>query len=589
MVVIHSEPDSYSLGDVAAIRDIFLSLYKGVKAAKQYPMHHPIAEQMQSDFFEKLRIFLQNGQPLAVEVEFDSITVDDEIVYKSGTVSENLAHVLHRDGIRALEISPDLTEREAKEFFHALVKCNDRDETAEDIVNHFWQSNFEHIKCEIVEVFDVENVKDFYSSLTHEPVEESNMNITSGNIWNDANIDQAPQSEKASRSTDSIPVANEAGNEIADLVSLSDDEKQALESLVRWDRTVDARDSVIELLMQLCSTNDSPQDMTLIVEALQSTFDKTLQECNFSGLNSIVRKAKKIIEKSGFGSPAGLRKMAEFVERCGDKNRIKMLTEVLNKNEEADLGEVRTFLSDLGWESLTHLIWMLGELAHYPARMMVCDLLVHKGLDKIDILGAAVFDSRWYVVRNVVWVLGEMRGERAMSYIRKAATNSEIRVRSEVIKALRRFDDDQFPIEILLSMMQDSSEKIRYMAISEVGKRRSPNAFAALSRIVASKEFVDSPLQEMRLTLEALVESGGSRAIPIITEITKRSTLFSKAKLRLLQETAVNALQFSETPEAIDLLTKLSAGTSSSFYQAAKKALGQLQYRMENKTNVASK
>jgi hypothetical protein len=93
----------------------------------------------------------------------------------------------------------------------------------------------------------------------------------------------------------------------------------------------------------------------------------------------------------------------------------------------------------------------------------------------------------------------------------------------------------------------------------------------------------------MRQNIEAMVACGGSKGIKVVGDLCERSTLFNKAKLRRMQEIALNALQHSETREAIELLTKYATSSSSHFQPIAKKALAQLQFRMESKLGVESK
>jgi HEAT repeat protein len=226
-------------------------------------------------------------------------------------------------------------------------------------------------------------------------------------------------------------------------------------------------------------------------------------------------------------------------------------------------------------------------MAFHPARKMVCDLLVEKGLDKIDLLGSAVFDSRWYVVRNVVWILGETGHVRALSFLRRAAVHPDLRVRTEVVKALGKIADPA-GVELLLALTQDEDEGIRGMVAEELGRNESQTAFVGLRGIVLSKDFVNAPPTEMRKLISAMVAAGGVVAVETVKNILNRSPLFNRAPIRRLQDAALLALKHSPAQEAIELLTELANNTKSRHSVTAKRLLAHHQSQVEKRVDGES-
>ncbi len=545
----------YSPGEQAALKDLFQSLTKGIKASRQYPPEHPIATQFRSQFFEKLKNVFEGGEALGVTVTQDSLLVEEEVVLKGAVASDNIAQLLHRDGIRFLEITPFVTEEEASAFFGALVACSGRDENAEDIVNLFWQAGFEHITYDVVDVFEVAEV--------HELREEFDSTRTVPQT-----VEVLPPDIQEQLPT----LSDMLIDRYSDVASFSRDELVALRKMVDDDRKLNIKEQAIELLLLLCESTTSPQDLAMTYDALQSIFDKTIQEANFTTMNHILNQVKELIktgprEESGSG-----KRLGEFVSRCGDSLRIKMITEALNQHEDQDLEPARQYLESLGWESFNNLLWMLGELTFFPARKMVCDLLAEKGLDRIDLLGSAVFDSRWYLVRNVVWVLGETGHPRALSFLRRVAAHSDVRIRGEVVKALAKITDPG-KTELLLALLEDDSQQIRIAAADALGGSRSDDAYEGLSKIINTREFLDAPPEEMRKIVEAMVVAGGPRAVLMVRDILSRNRLFNRGPIRMLQDTALNALKRSPTTEADELLAELAENTRSRYSSIASKIL----------------
>jgi hypothetical protein len=556
---------SYSPGEIAALRDLFLSLSKGIRASRQYPSQHRIPSQFKTLFFEKLKSFFETCDLVAIKVAHDSLQVENEVVFKGSMGPDNIAQLLHRDGIRYLEITPEVTVLEVSAFFESLVTCSSRDDGAEDIVNLFWQAGFDHINYDVVDVFEIAEIQELrqeFDSTRSSVVEEA----------------AAPPDIDDSLPTISPPLFDQFTN-IADF---SPEELRLVREMVEKDRAVDSKSCVVELMLELCESPPSPQDLSLAVEALQSTFDKMIQEASFPTMTGIVRKVRQLLETGHIESPVAERRFTEFVSRCGDSLRIKMIAETLNRHEDIDLEPVRHYLEELGWESLNALLWMLGELVSYPARKMVCNLLAEKGLDRIDILGSAVFDSRWYLVRNVIWVLGETGDNRALSFLRRAASHPDLRVRTEVVKALAKVRGATSD-EILLAMLQDESEKIRGSAAAELGHSKTETAFSGLRQIVMSKDFVNVPPAEIRQIVDAMVASGGVPAIEVVRNLLKRSPLFGRALLHRLQDVAIQSLRQSTANEAQALLKKLADDPKSRHNLTAKRVMAQMQFTRKGK------
>jgi hypothetical protein len=553
----------YSPGQIAALRDLFIGLSKGIRASRQYPHQHPIPSQFRALFFDKLKNFFESGDALAVKVTHDTLWVGEEAVYKGSVAPENIAHLLHRSGVRFLEMTPYVTSDEAAAFFEAFVFCSSRDDHVEDIVNLFWQAGFENIRYDVIDVFEVAEMKDLREEFdsTRSPADD----VASLPIDNDAPLPLLPHAVAESH---------------AEKANCSPEELQALHLMVENDRTLDVKNVVIELLLLLCESELSAQDLALSIEALQSTFDRMIHDLSFDTLTHILCRVRELLGPGRIESPATRKKLTEFVARCGDSLRIKMITEALNRQESVDLEPARRYLNELTWESFNNFLWMLGELASYPARKMVCDLLVEKGLDRIDILGSAVFDSRWYLVRNVVWVLGETGNGRALNFLRRVAAHPDIRVRMEVVKALTKIDDPE-KVDLLLALLQDDEVKVRIMAAEALGDCKSDRAYSGLRKIVLAKDFLDAPAAEMRKVVEAMLVAGGAKAVETVREMLARSPFFNRAPLRRLQDALLLGLRRSPATEAVELLAKLSADSKSRYSQPAQRVLALRESRTE--------
>ena len=570
---------SYGVGELAELRDLIISLSKGIRASRQYPLEHPIALQFKQAFRSQLARYFEHSDRLALRTSIDQLEAADEVIYRAPINSDNIAHLLHRDGVRTLEIYPSVSPQEIDSLFDALVACSRQDDERHDIVNCFWRAGFENIKYEVVDSFESGEVGELLDSFS-----DGETTTSSGG----PNISYSPGSNISwPTSGETLKKQAEDYNSFmhrsfADPDKFNETEEAALAEMIRDDRAKDTKREVVDLLLQLCAENTGPQDMRITLESLQSTYDRLISDGDFDTLNNILASIRRLLKTDQFESQVVRKRLKEFESRCGDGVRIKLITGALNRDSEIQLAGVERYLNELGWESLTNLLWMLGELAHYPARKMVCDLLVKKGFEKIDLLGAAVFDSRWYVARNVVWVLGEMKTLQSLPYLSKAAKHTEPRVKTEVIKALGKLGGDK-SAGVLLSMLNDESEKICSLAARELGINQSNTAFQGLVDIAKDKDFPDAQPPYVRQILDALVLCGGDKAVAFCEDILSKSTMFNKARLQRFQEVTINALAQSDSTQAANLLSRLCNDSRTHIATTAKRVHSLMKNRREVK------
>ena len=568
---------AYGVGEIAELRDLILSLGKGLRASRQYPPEHPIPQQFKHIFRDQLARFFEHSDRICLSVTIDGFDAGDETVFRGPTNSDNIAHIMHRNGIRLLEIQPSINANEIDAFFDAFVTCSSQGDEPQDIVNCFWKASFENIRYEVIDSFETGEVSGMFPEFSADQSQHTFAGTRASYIpgskisW--SNSSHAPLAQAEQTHQMMVQAFGEPDK-------LSTVEQQALAGMISEDRAKNTKREVVDLLIQLCSENSGPQDMRLTAEALQSTFDRLIGDANFLTLCDIIISVRRLLELDEFESHVVKKRLKEFEARCGDSVRLKMVTNILNTKTDVDLSSVESYLSLLGWESLNNLLWMLGELSQYPARKMVCDLLVKKGFEKIDILGSAVYDSRWYVARNVVWVLGEMKTLQAVPFLTKAAKHNEPRVKTEVIKALGKLGGDK-AAGVLQTMLRDESEKIRLYAARELGQNHSRAACQGLTDVVREKDFPDSPPAEMRQILEALVTCGSEESLAVCAEILSKTALFNKARLHRFQEAIIAALAYSPRQQATEMLDRLSTDSRNHIAVAARKARSFVNKRRE--------
>jgi hypothetical protein len=191
-----------------------------------------------------------------------------------------------------------------------------------------------------------------------------------------------------------------------------------------------------------------------------------------------------------------------------------------------------SYLAIFESETTGVLLDLIAEEQDRSARVFFLEIVRDLGKNQLDLLIARLSDHRWYVVRNVVGILGESKSEQALGPLQKIIEHNDIRIRQEVIKALLSIGGKK-AAGLLAKYLKDEDENIKAAAIR--GLANIPNIGIEESRyLMAFLEERPLKKRDQELSLEAvkaLGRTGGREA----GEFLKRYTRIRWWKPRKLQ------------------------------------------------------
>jgi HEAT repeat protein len=195
------------------------------------------------------------------------------------------------------------------------------------------------------------------------------------------------------------------------------------------------------------------------------------------------------------------------------------------------------------------------------------------GEKSIELLSKGVYDRRWYVVRNIVGVLGRIGSPQAIPYLKKTIGHEDLRVRKQTLEALSRIKGEE-ATSILLGILEDPEEKLRVRAARFLGERPSQGAFDCISNLVARKDFRDKNQEEKKILLESLAHIGKDKAVGLLKKLILKRAWFKKEKQKENSYLALKALASVNTPLSLETLKELSSSSSRKIRQQANLLLG---------------
>lgn len=208
----------------------------------------------------------------------------------------------------------------------------------------------------------------------------------------------------------------------------------------------------------------------------------------------------------------------------------------------------------------------LADTEDRGARRAYIDALVRFGRLGMPLVEGMLADSRWFVVRNGVTILGEVGGPQALAHLTGTLGHPDARVRRETVTALTKLGGPDAE-RLLLGLLDDSDADVRSAATLAVSVLKVQRAVRPLIERLG----VESDEEAQVEILRALGRIGDAAAVPAIEKLTSGG-LFSRTSLGVRLE-ALRALGAIGTPHARRVLERAANDRNSQVREVARAAL----------------
>ncbi|HEV7590370.1 MAG TPA: HEAT repeat domain-containing protein, partial [Longimicrobium sp.] len=266
-------------------------------------------------------------------------------------------------------------------------------------------------------------------------------------------------------------------------------------------------------------------------------------------------------------SPATRGSIMMAMHRIANRTFIEEMVERLGRarTEEARTA-LRGALLALGAEVVTPLVRSLVAASDLSARRAYRDALVELDRVGVPLLEDMIGDERWFVVRNMVGILGEIRSADAVDHFARTIRHSDVRVRRETIIALSKFGGEEAVQQLLVGLV-DAEASLRSAAALGLGLTKAATAVGPLIKRLGGETDQEAAIEIVR----ALGRIGDARAVQALAERASGGSLFSRTPLPIRLE-AIRALGDIGGEAARAVLQRLMRDRNAEVREAAIKA-----------------
>jgi len=352
-----------------------------------------------------------------------------------------------------------------------------------------------------------------------------------------------------------------------------EERRKAVDGLMEFSNTFFERKNY-DLVRLVANRFDTMTDVetdikvfTRVIECLKILYLKA-KELRMNDLVQFVSKkfGKHLMRKE----PAFLERkniIIRTINEVGDTNYVVEMISLLW--DPGTFGEAREVLVALADYSALMLIESLKDTEDRAVRMKIIDVLVRIGPKAMVEVKKLMNVPEWYVRRNGIFILGEMKAVDAVDEIGRFIDDHDERVQLEVVASLSKIGGVK-ATEYIIKALNSKFHNVFLEAMKFLPKDDVKHKLAEVTRLIKTRKGVtDEKVDNFKCELIRLLgRVGDDSVIDTLVEVINERGFFRGDTLLRAKEYALNALVQIGSRNALNVLNDLT--TSNDHFVSTK-------------------
>jgi HEAT repeat protein len=501
-------PDSTNPAAKAAAAWVGL-FARTLKTCRLYDANNPTVIKFRDEAAGALRRALDETGSWRLRFVADDVLLEDSSLYPARSRDDNLALPFFRDGVRALTVHPGIEPDEVNALVDAVLQVTGQNVDNDDLVTLLWEANLRHVDVDYVPPED--DVGGGGSGEAPEAGERSAIPWP-GSI-------QSVEEEKTEPEVSAEESINEEGRsddwsmgvqvieleaQFDELATLAPGTLERFREEFRLEHEAPLLPTALMVSRAYLAAGANAEDRVELAR-----FQPRLLRLAISrGAWDEARQALEMLGESG-GSEWSIE---SFVQELLQPISIASAIEHVDRQEAPQVQQFIELARDFGDLGIDWLNLVLAETQQGRNRRMIAEAIAVMCRDHTERLAPWLSDPRWYVVRNVVHILGWIGGPSVVSMLQVAARHPDPRVRVEVVAALGQCDAEQTR-PVLMGMLEGADARMFCSILHQLGGRRDPQTGKLMVLLLQDPQFEQRTAEEQRAILSTLGSAGGDEIV----------------------------------------------------------------------------
>ena len=533
-------------------------LARTLKTCRLYDANNPTVIRFREELAQALARTLEEHGPMTLHITSDDVLCEGVSLYPARSRDDNLALPFYRDGVHALSFSPGIAPAEVEAFLDAVLLVSGQNAGENDLVTLLWEAHLQSV--------DVDYVPAEGDVGTADEVEAGDLVPWPTSAGEEAE-DGAGAPEGEDRSDDwtlgDLTAEVEAG--FAELEALAPTETRRFLDEHEAEHAVPVPTATIAIAGAFLHAGAGAPDRAELARFLPRVLRQTVTAGSWNEARHCLALLRRCGRQPDWSVEGFTQELFQPISVAG-------VVEKLDQQEPPELAEFVALARDLGPQAVDWLNLTLAESQQRRTRRALAEAIAGLCRDNPERLAPWLADPRWYVVRNIVHILGWIGGERTIGLLETAMRHPEPRVRQEVVAALGQADPARAR-PLLIGMLDGSDPRLFCSVLHQLSVERDPQTARALLRHMVDPEFEQRPLEVRRAVYSALAATGGDEILGDLELELHKGNWFSRYQEAHRQAVA-RCLARIGTPLAKSVLERGARSKRAPVRKACLDALG---------------
>lgn len=540
-----------------------------LKTCRLYDAGNPTVVRFRHEIAASLTQLLDEHGAIDLSFTAEDVLCEGVSLYPAKSRDDNIAFPFFRDGIRKITFSPGLEPRELDSLIESLLLVTGQNLESNDLVTLLWEAHLPHIEIDFVPgepdigtATDGEEGVPWPTAAALAEAEEEARTTETPHV--DVAPDSATQLPRSDDwSTGELTAEIEAGFE--ELEALAPGEIHRFQQEYLREHQASMVATATEVVRAYLSAEGGAQDCADVLRFLPRILRQAFVQGSW-------REAAEVVALLEWGQSSEWSRQT-FAQELLQPISVSSVGEKLEQQEPEVVADFIMFVRLLGEPAIDLLNLVLAETQNPRHQKLLTDAIVELCQGNPERLAPWLSDPRWFVVRNVVQILGTIGGETIVGLLRPLADHPESRIRLEVVSALRNVKGSQAR-GLLIGMIEGADTRMFCSVLHLLSHERDATIAQHLLAMVLDAEFEKRPLEEKRAIYSALGGAGGDEVVPELEAELHKGNWFSRTQEAHRQAVA-RCLARIGTPLAIQALQQGASSKRAPVRKACEDALVQ--------------
>ncbi len=540
-------------------------LARTLKTCRLYDASNPAVLRFRDELATSAHKLVEDHGPLTLRFQSDDVTLEGHSLYPARSRDDNLAYPFHRDGVRGLTLHPEIDANDVNALVDALLAATGPNLDDGDLVTLLWEAHLAHVDVDYL------------------PAE------------GDVGEGGTPAAENAAAPLLPWPTAVPAGEEptpTAEEVQEAKAEGRS-EDWQLGEMTVEVEASFVELdalsateVERFRAEYANEHRIPPVTAALAIAAACRRAQANEHDRGEIGKFMPRVLRSALSNGAwadalAALRELRDeplaewseetFVQELLQPVSIQRTCEKLDAQGEAGRADFLALAREIGDVGVDWSTLVLSESQLRETRLALAQALASRCHENPERLAPWLSDGRWYVVRNIVHILGWIGGPEIVGLLGTALKHTDARVREQVVGALGNVEL-KLSRPLLVRALDGADTRLFCQIMHQLSGGRDPATSRFVFAFLQQEKFALRPAEEKRAIYAALASVGGDEIVGDLEAELLRTNWFDR-QIEIHRHNVARCLARIGTPRALEALERGAKSRRAPVRQAAESAL----------------